>query len=101
MTPKDLTPNDFANGISGRRAACLQSLYNELPELKAMKNTVNYHKNSVKHMDSGDDAHIIINAKGEARTMLERAVRNYEKLELPVNPRVERFWNVLAGREQA
>jgi len=76
-------------------------LYNELPELKKMKNVVNYHKNSVKHMDSGDDAHVIINAKGEARTMLERAVKNYEKLGLPVNPKVERFWNVLAGREQA
>lgn len=77
-------------------------LYNELPELKAIaKNTVNYHKNSVKHMNSADDAHIVISAKDEAQTMLERAVRNYEKLGLSVNPKVERFWNALAGRDRA
>jgi hypothetical protein len=76
-------------------------LYNEWPALKDMKYAVNYNKNAVKHMDSADDALVITTVKYEARTMLERAVKNYEKLGLPVNPRVERFWSVLAGREQA
>jgi hypothetical protein len=67
--------------------------------IKEWKNIANHLKNAVKHFDSERDRYVDIDAEDEARSMIGDALSNHAKLDRPVTPTIQRFYDY--GREWA
>jgi len=64
----------------------------QIPE-KTIKKSTNRARNKLKHFNSMQDLHVVLNPREEAIHMLNRAIENYVKLNLPKSEVIDRFRN--------
>jgi hypothetical protein len=80
-------------------AAMHRHLYGENLEAKGVVSRANRTRNSLKHFDPSQEPSISLDAREEARDMLNRAMDNYWRLKTSLTPAMERFQR--AQRERA
>jgi hypothetical protein len=68
-------------------------LYKKDVDEKEFADSANYVKNSIKHMYASNDSNIKLDAKKEARQMLDRAIVNYWRLERNLTPVMRKFYD--------
>lgn len=64
----------------------------EVDEDRVIKKTASHTKNSIKHMNSENDQHVVVNIKDEARWKIADAISNFDKLKYEHTKNIDRFF---------
>ena len=61
-------------------------------EDRAIKKSASRTKNSIKHMDSENDRHVVVNIEDEVRWKISDAISNHDKLKFEHSKNIDRFF---------